>query len=60
MMQHPVLIMLVIRRKRFDDLVMVEQPGRHPGIFRQDHIDLLQYLQSPDRNILQITNGRRN
>ena len=53
-------IMLMIRRERFDDLVMIQQPAGIPGIFRKDHIDTFQHLQRPERNILQIPNGRWN
>ena len=60
MVQDLVFIVLMIRRKRFDDLIMIQQPGGIPGILRQDQIHLLQHLQSSERNILQITNGRRN
>src|SRR6185437_7075122 len=60
MMQDPMLIMLMIRRKGLDDLVMIQQPGRVTRILGQDHIDLLQHFQRPERNVLQIANGRRN
>ena len=60
MMQDPMLIVLMIRRERLDDLVMIQQPGRIPGILRQDQINLFQHLQRSERNVLQIANGGRN
>jgi hypothetical protein len=52
--------MLVVRRQRLDDLVMIQQPGGIPGVFRKDKIHFFQHFECPERNILQITDGRRN
>jgi hypothetical protein len=41
-------------------LISVKQDRRPPGIFRRHHIDLFKNLQSPQRNIAQISNRRPN
>ena len=60
MSQYFMLIMLMIRRKRLDDLVMIQQLQGVPRIFRQDQVDLFQHLKCPEADVLQIADGRRN
>jgi len=38
MMQYLVFVVLVIRGQGLDDLIMIQQPGRIPGIFCQDKV----------------------
>jgi len=39
-MQDLMLVMLMKGRKRLDDLVMIQQFGRNPGIFSQNEIHI--------------------
>jgi hypothetical protein len=53
-------VVLVIRRNRFLDLIMIEQVGAGSCILGQDKINILQYFQCTKCNVFEITNGSGN
>ena len=59
MTQYFMLIVLVVRREWFDNLIMIEQFQRVPGIFCQYQVGLLQYFERPECDVLQVAYGRR-
>ena len=52
-------IVLMIRSKRFDDLLVVQQFDRGAGIFRQNQVSFFKNLQRPEADVLEITYGGR-
>ena len=49
--------MLMIGQQMLLNLKMIEQFDRMAGILRGDHVHFLQNPESPQRNILKITDG---
>lgn len=57
MLQNFVLVVLVVRRKRLIDLVMIEQNGGSAGVFAQHYISRLDDLNGPEGYIGQVADG---
>ena len=53
-------IMLMIRGQGFDDLKMIQQFHRVPGILRQDKVCFFKHVERPKTNVLEVADGSRN
>jgi hypothetical protein len=53
-------IVLMIRGKGLDDLVMIQELQRVPGILCQDQVGFFEHVQRPEANVLEVADGRRN
>ena len=60
MSQYFMLIMLMIRSKRLDNLVMIEQLQGVPRILRQDQVGLFKHVKRPETDVLEISDWRWN
>ena len=57
MLQYLMLIVLVVRRKLFCDLIMIKQMRSRSCIFCQNHIHFFQNFNGTKGNVFEVADG---